>query len=87
MRVTSTNILRLRTLALIVALSSACIAMSGCQPNKDASGQGPAEVAGKKLDQAAVVAGRELKQAAEKTGEVIEKAGVKLQEKAEEAQR
>jgi hypothetical protein len=60
--------------------------LSACQKNEENIGKGPAEIAGKQIDTAAVEASKELKQAAEATGKVIEKAGAKMQEKAKEAQ-
>ena len=75
--------------ALLMAASLAlgAASLAGCQKPENSAGQGPAEVAGKQLDKAAVVAGKELKQAAEKTGELMQKAGEKIQEQAKEAQK
>ena len=76
---------RISSLLIATALTLGAAALAGCQ--KPEAGKGPAEVAGKELDKAAVVAGKELKQAAEKTGELMQKAGEKIQEKAKEAQK
>ena len=73
-------------LTTATVLLAACAAMSACQKS-DNEGKGPAEIAGKQIDKAAVEAGKELKQAAEVTGKAIENAGAKLQEKAKEAQK
>lgn len=71
-----------------VCLAAVVIAtgLTGCQRTDDA-GKGPAEIAGKQIDKAAVEAGKELKQAAQATGKAIENAGAKMQEKAKEAQK
>ena len=50
----------------------------------DTAGKGPAEIAGKQIDKAAVEAGKELKEVAQETGKALEKAGAKLQEKVQE---
>ena len=68
-------------------LCGASVVLSGCERTVETTDKGPAEIAGKQLDKAAVEAGRGLKQAAEETGRVIEQAGAKLQEKAQEAQK
>ena len=75
------------SLLITASLALGIATLAGCQKPENAAGQGPAEVAGKQLDKAAVVAGQELKQAAEKTGELMQKAGEKIQEKAKEAQK
>lgn len=76
------------------AMNACCLAavlfatgLTGCQRSDDAAGKGPAEIAGKQIDKAAVEAGKELKQAAQATGKAIENAGAKMQEKAREAQK
>ena len=71
---------------LSTVLLGALVSLAGCNKT-DNDGKGPAEVAGKQLDKAAVQAGKELKQAAEITGKAIENAGAKMQEKAKEAQK
>ena len=75
------------SLLMAVSLALGAATLAGCQKSENSAGQGPAEVAGKQLDKAAVVAGKELKQAAEKTGELMQKAGEKIQEQAKEAQK
>ena len=78
---------RISSVLIACTLTLGAAALSGCNKPVDSNGKGPAEVAGKQLDKAAVVAGQELKQAAEKTGELMQKAGEKIQEKAKEAQK
>lgn len=87
MRISKTRQSRIAALLTIGVLGSASLALTGCNRNVDSGEKGPAEVAGKELDRAAIQAGRELKEAARETGKVIEKAGARLQEKAEEAQK
>lgn len=65
-------------------LFAALCSLGACDKSPETAGKGPAEVAGKEIDKAAVVAGKELKQAAEQTGKALEKAGAKLQEKVQE---
>ncbi len=72
--------------ALLPLLLAAAFGLTACQKT-DAEGKGPAEIAGKQIDKAAVEAGKHLKEAAQQTGAVIEKAGEKMQEKAQEAQK
>lgn len=69
----------------LAALLIGAAALAGCQKT-DTEGKGPAEVAGKQIDKAAVEAGKELKQAAQEAGKAMENAGAKIQEKAKEAQ-
>ncbi|MES2830883.1 MAG: hypothetical protein V4695_02690 [Pseudomonadota bacterium] len=78
---------RFAKLLSVGVLCGAGIVLSACERTVETADKGPAEIAGKQLDKAAVEAGRGLKQAAEETGKVIEKAGAKLQEKAQEAQK
>lgn len=76
------------TLVLVASvLLAAATGLTGCQKTDDTAGKGPAEIAGKQLDKAAVEVGKELKRAAEVTGVAIERAGEKMQEKAKEAQK
>jgi hypothetical protein len=77
----------LAALGTTFAILLATAGLAGCDKPVDNAGKGPAEIAGKQIDKAAVEAGKELKSAAQKTGEVIEQAGAKLQEKAKEAQK
>ncbi len=65
---------------LLAALST----LGACEQSAGTAGKGPAEIAGKEIDKAAIVAGKELKQAAKETGAALEKAGAKLQEKVQE---
>jgi hypothetical protein len=69
----------------LAALLIGVAALTGCQKT-DEQGKGPAEIAGKQIDNAAVEAGKELKQAAQEAGKAMENAGAKMQEKAKEAQ-
>jgi hypothetical protein len=71
---------------MFAALLVAGVTLTGCQ-KADNEGKGPAEVAGKQIDKAAVEAGKELKEAAAATGKAMENAGAKMQEKAKEAQK
>lgn len=65
---------------LLAALAS----LGACEKTGENAGKGPAEIAGKQIDKAAVVAGKQLKEAAKETGAALEKAGEKLQEKAQD---
>lgn len=67
---------------LVLAMATA---LAGCHKKEDVTGPGPAETAGKQIDQAAAKAGDALNQAAEKTGEGLQKAGRKIQSEAEQA--
>lgn len=69
---------------LVVAMATA---LPGCQKKDDVPAPGPAETAGKQIDQAAAKAGDALNQAAEKAGEGLQKAGRKIQSEAEQAQK
>lgn len=63
---------------------SACLA--GCEKQQAATEEsGPAETAGKKIDQAAAKTGEELSKLAEKAGAELQKAGEAIQNKASEA--
>ena len=70
-----------------VFLLAAFTALAGCQKPEDTAGKGPAEIAGRQIDKAAVEIGKGLKEAAGETGKAIEKAGERMQEKAQEAQK
>lgn len=65
-------------------LLAAALSLVACEKTGENAGKGPAEIAGKQIDKAAVVAGKELKEAAKETGAALEKAGAKLQEKVQE---
>jgi hypothetical protein len=74
-------VMLLSTLALVVSVTA-------CQ-KRDASAdqKGPAETAGKHIDQAAAKAGEQLNKVAEEAGKGLAKAGEKLQDAAQEAQK
>jgi hypothetical protein len=62
--------------------------LTGCQKTESASDEkGPAEKAGKQIDQAAAKASEQLNKMAEEAGKGLAKAGEKLQKKAEDAQK
>ncbi len=62
-----------------LVMSALLAALPGCQKQ-----EGPAEQAGKEVDQAVEKTGDEIDNAAEKTGEQIEKAGERIQDTAED---
>lgn len=64
------------TQALIVMMMVLGAALAGCE-----SSEGPAERAGKQIDQAAEKAGDTIDEAVDKTGEQIEEAGDAIREK------
>ncbi|MCF8034858.1 MAG: antitoxin [Desulfarculaceae bacterium] len=61
------------TLALALTLGGAVL-MMGCES------EGPAEKAGKKVDQAVEKAGEKVEEATDKMGDTMEKAGDKVQD-------
>ena len=65
-------------------LLAVALTLVACEKSADNAGKGPAEIACKEIDKAAVVAGKELKEVAKETGAALEKAGAKLQEKVQE---
>ncbi len=65
------------TMIAAVALTVWLAALSGCQKQ-----EGPAETAGKNIDQAVQKSGEKIDEAKEKLGEKIEKAGENLQDAA-----
>src|SRR3569832_534690 len=71
-----------------MAIVSLCGALAACQKNDSAAEaqKGPAEQAGKQLDQAAAKAAVEINKVAEQAGKGLQKAGESLQDKAKEAQ-
>lgn len=76
-----------KTVTVILSVILAA-GLGACQKNDpSAEQQGPAETAGKQIDQAAAKAGEHLNKAAEKAGEGLAKVGEKLQGAAEEAQK
>jgi hypothetical protein len=74
--------------AAIILSTLALVAGLGACQKKDATAEqkGPAETAGKQLDQAAAKAGEEINKAAVKAGEGLAKAGEKLQNAAQDGQ-
>ena len=65
------------TMGTAVALTALLAALAGCQKQ-----EGPAETAGKKIDQAVEKSGEKIDEAKEKLGEKIEKAGEELKDSA-----
>ena len=63
------------TIGAAVAMTALLAVLSGCQKP-----EGPAEKAGKKVDQAVEKAGEKVDAAKEKAGEKIEKAGQELKD-------
>jgi hypothetical protein len=77
-----------KTVTTFLAALAVVASISACQRNGETAGQtGPAETAGKQIDQAAAKAGEQLNKAAEKAGEGLAKAGEKLQNAAQDAQK
>jgi len=68
------------TIGTAVALTALPAALAGCQKQA-----GPAETAGKKIDQAVEKSAEKIDQAVEKTGEKIEEAKEKVGETLEKA--
>jgi vacuolar-type H+-ATPase subunit H len=66
-----------KILGAALAMSAFLAVLPGCQKQ-----EGPAEQAGKKVDQAVEQAGAKVDQAAKKAGEQIEKAGDSIQDAA-----
>ena len=58
-----------------VAMSALVLALSACQKQ-----EGPAEKAGKEIDQASEKAAEKLNEATDKLGQELEKAGKKMQD-------
>jgi hypothetical protein len=72
----------------LIALGMLILGLSGCEKNQSvAEEKGPAEKAGKQLDQAAARASEELSKVAEKAGKSLQEIGQKLQNEAQEAQK
>lgn len=63
------------TMGAAVAMTALLAALAGCQKQ-----EGPAETAGKKIDQTVEKAGEKIEEAKEKVGETLEKAGAKLKD-------
>jgi hypothetical protein len=76
-----------KTVTMILSALALVAGLGACQKKEATAEQkGPAETAGKQLDQAAVKAGEEINKAAVKAGEGLAKVGEKLQNAAQEAQ-
>jgi hypothetical protein len=74
--------------AMLLALGVLIASLTACEKKEVATEEkGPAEKAGKQIDQAAAKAGEELNKVAEKAGEKMQQAGQKLQNEAAEAQK
>lgn len=58
-----------------IVMSALVLALSACQKQ-----EGPAEKAGKEIDQASEKAAEQLKEATDKLGQQLEKAGEKMQD-------
>ena len=67
---------------LILAIAAAMIAPAGCKRSED--GEGSAEKAGKKIDNALEKAGQETGKLMERAGESMQKAGESMQDKPKE---
>ena len=61
------------TIGAAVAMTALLAALAGCQKQ-----EGPAEKAGKKVDQTVEKAGEKIEEVKEKAGEKIEKAGQEI---------
>ena len=66
------------TVRVALVVGALLAAISGCQKQ-----EGPAERAGKQLDQAVEQAGKDVDKAVEKTGEQMEKAGESIRDAAQ----
>ena len=67
---------------LILVISALTIAPAGCKKSED--GEGSAERAGRKIDNALEKAGRETGKLMERVGESMQKAGENMQDKSKE---
>jgi hypothetical protein len=65
-------------LPMILAVALLSAAVSGCQKKE---GEGPAERAGKQIDQTVEKAGQKIDQAVDKAAQKLEQAGDKVKEK------
>ena len=65
------------TMGAAVVMTALLAALAGCQKQ-----EGPAETAGKKVDQAVEKAGEKIEEVKEKAGEKIEQAGQELKDSA-----
>lgn len=70
----------------LIIIASMTVGVAACQKTDTADNEkGPAEQAGKKLDQAASRAGEELNKATEAAGKGLQQLGQKMQNEAEQA--
>jgi hypothetical protein len=77
-----------KTVTIIFSTAALVAGLTACQKNDATAEQkGPAETAGKQLDQAAAKAGEQLNKAAEEAGKGLAKVGEKLQNAAQDAQK
>ena len=70
---------------LLVAVTAACLALAGLSACEKKTDSGPAETAGKEIDQAAAKTNDKLQQAGEKISEGANKLTKKIGEKMEQA--
>ncbi|MDB5729598.1 MAG: hypothetical protein JWQ00_2803 [Noviherbaspirillum sp.] len=79
---------RAKPLTMLVSALALAVCITACQKREATAEQkGPAETAGKHIDQAAVKAGEQLNKVAEEAGKGLAKAGEKLQNAAQDAQK
>lgn len=79
---------RAKPLTMLLSIFAVVVCVTACQKKEATAEQkGPAETAGKRIDQAAAKAGEQLNKVAEEAGKGLAKAGEKLQNAAEEAQK
>ncbi|WP_237491078.1 hypothetical protein [Malikia spinosa] len=71
-----------RLMGSAVVMSALVLTLSACQKQ-----EGPAEKAGKEIDQASEKAAEQLKEAADKLGQQLEKAGEKMQDASKDKDR
>lgn len=67
--------MKLKQFMATMAMSALMLTLAACQKQ-----EGPAEKAGKEIDQAGEKAAEQLKDAADKLGQQLEKAGEKMQD-------
>ncbi|GAB3553455.1 hypothetical protein GCM10027343_40230 [Noviherbaspirillum agri] len=72
--------------ARFIALGALIAGLAACEKQDATEGKGPAEQAGRQIDQAASRAGEELNKAAEKAGQGLQELGQKMQDESKEAQ-
>ena len=79
---------RAKPLVMLLSTLALAVCVTACQKGEATAEQkGPAETAGKHIDQAAAKAGEQLNKVAEEAGKGLAKAGEKLQNAAQEAQK